>query len=147
MNDCTIIIGAGQAGIQAAASLRSLEYSGRIVIVSEEDAQPYQKPPLSKGFLMGVQQEKNLYFRAPEFYADKQIELILGLAVQSIDTEKKIVRLADQSELGYTDLILATGSQPKSLPGVSIDEKLVISSNGAVRNELRAGGAVTVQWQ
>lgn len=110
-----VIVGAGQAGAAAAAKLRALGYAGAITLIGAEAAPPYQRPPLSKAYLMGEMEEARLWLRAPEFWDEAQITLKLGAAVSAIDTTAQTVRVGDEV-LGYDALILTTGSTPRRLP-------------------------------
>ena len=110
-----VIVGAGQAGAAAAAKLRALGYAGSITLIGAEAAPPYQRPPLSKAYLLGEMEEARLWLRAPEFWDEAQITLKLGAAVSAIDTTAQTVRVGDDV-LGYDALILTTGSTPRRLP-------------------------------
>ncbi len=110
-----VIVGAGQAGAAAAAKLRALGYAGAITLIGAEAAPPYQRPPLSKAYLLGEMEEARLWLRAPEFWDEAQITLKLGAAVTAIDTTAQTVRVGDEV-LGYDALILTTGSTPRRLP-------------------------------
>lgn len=109
-----VIVGAGQAGVQAADSLRAAGYDQRIVLLSEESRVPYQRPPLSKDLLMSGGDLLPLPLRAESFFETKEIELRLDSRVESIDRRRRRVHLADE-EIDYTDLILATGSRTRRL--------------------------------
>ena len=110
-----IVIGAGQAGAALVAKLRSGGHSGAITLIGEEAAPPYQRPPLSKAYLMGEMVEDRLYLRSAEFYATHDITLRLGRAVTAIDPVARTVTLGD-SVLPYDELALTTGSVPRRLP-------------------------------
>ena len=110
-----VIVGAGQAGAAAAAKLRALGYAGSITLIGAEAAPPYQRPPLSKAYLLGEMEEARLWLRAPEFWDEARITLKLGAAVSAIDTTAQTVRVGDEV-LGYDALILTTGSTPRRLP-------------------------------
>ena len=110
-----IVIGAGQAGAALVAKLRSGGHSGAITLIGEEAAPPYQRPPLSKAYLMGEMAEDRLYLRSEEFYATHDITLRLGRAVTAIDPVARTVTLGD-SVLPYDELALTTGSVPRRLP-------------------------------
>jgi 3-phenylpropionate/trans-cinnamate dioxygenase ferredoxin reductase component len=111
-----VIIGAGQAGAQVAAKARALGYSGPITLIGDEASPPYQRPPLSKDYLMGLIGAERLWLRAPEFYREQAIDLRLGTAVQAIDPAQRRVVLAGGAELAYDHLVLATGTRPRRLP-------------------------------
>jgi 3-phenylpropionate/trans-cinnamate dioxygenase ferredoxin reductase subunit len=111
-----VIIGAGQAGTQAAESLRAGGYAGAITLLGDEPHGPYHRPPLSKAWLAGDIGEAQLVMRAPEMLARKGITLRTGVTVAAIDRAAQQVRLAGDESLAYTGLVLATGSTPRSLP-------------------------------
>ncbi len=115
MSETFIIIGAGQAGGQAAGTLRSKGFEGRIVLIGEENYVPYERPPLSKAFLAGDIPVEKTYLRKPEFYEQKNIELRLGARVIGIDRDAKTVNLEDGETLAYTKLLIATGSRVRTL--------------------------------
>jgi 3-phenylpropionate/trans-cinnamate dioxygenase ferredoxin reductase subunit len=115
MSETIVIVGAGHAAGQAAASLRQKKFAGRIVIIGEEACVPYQRPPLSKKFLAGELDEKRLHFKPENFYPDHNIEMILSTRVEEIDPEHKSVRLSNDSVISYDKLLLATGSRVRKL--------------------------------
>ncbi len=110
-----VVIGAGQAGAALVAKLRSSGQDGQITLIGEEPAPPYQRPPLSKAYLMGEMQEERLYLRSPEFYANNNITLRLGQKVTAIDPAAKAISLGAET-LHYDQLALTTGSVPRRLP-------------------------------
>jgi len=110
-----IIIGAGQAGCSAALKLRALGLTGSIKIIGEEAFPPYQRPPLSKGYLLGEVTRERLFLKPEASYAENGIDLILGEPVTQIDATKQHVSVG-QTPITYDDLILATGSTPMTLP-------------------------------
>ncbi len=115
MVERTFIIGAGQAGVQVADSLRAEGYAGEITILNDEAAFPYQRPPLSKDYLAADSAGTALPLRGPDFFASKDITLRPGAAV-AVDTAARRVTLADGSTLGYTHLVFATGAANRQLP-------------------------------
>jgi 3-phenylpropionate/trans-cinnamate dioxygenase ferredoxin reductase component len=116
MKKRVIIIGAGHGGVQAATSLRDEGFEGTITLISSETELPYQKPPLSKGFLMGKQTEENLLFRNLQYYEEKDILLLLGTTVTGIDVHSKTSSTEDEGVWEYDYLILATGARNRKLP-------------------------------
>lgn len=110
-----LIIGGGQAATSLAEKLRSLSAEGRITIIGEEPVPPYERPPLSKAYLLGEQPKERLFLRPAAIYAEKNIELHLGTRVSHVDTTSKTVRVGDE-KLSYGQLALVTGSTPISLP-------------------------------
>ncbi len=111
-----VIIGAGQAGAALAAKLRGLGHQGRITMVGDEPAPPYQRPPLSKAYLLGQIGAERLWLRAPEFWAEHAVDLRLGTAAQAIDPTAQTVTLTDGAVLPYDALALTTGASPRRLP-------------------------------
>jgi len=110
-----VVIGAGQAGCALTAKLRNLGFDGDITLIGEEPVPPYQRPPLSKAYLLGEMEEERLYLRPLEFYAENAIELRLGAAVEAVDVAAKTVTVGGDV-LGYDELVFTTGSAPRRLP-------------------------------
>ncbi|WP_299966207.1 FAD-dependent oxidoreductase [uncultured Roseobacter sp.] len=110
-----IVIGAGQAGASCVARLRSAGCTDRITLIGEEPQPPYQRPPLSKAYLMGEMALERLYLRPVSYYADEDITLRTGAWVSAIDPAARTVILEDEV-LSYDALVLATGSVPHRLP-------------------------------
>lgn len=110
-----VIIGAGQAGFSTAAKLRSLGFDGAVTLIGDEAAPPYQRPPLSKKYLMGEMELERLYLRPSGFYADQDIGLHLNETVLSVDCSSRTVNTT-QGSYPYDALVFATGSSPRRLP-------------------------------
>ncbi len=110
-----VIIGAGHAAGQAAASLRQEKYEGPITIIGDESHIPYQRPPLSKQYLAGEQGIERVYLRPEKFYADKDVTLLLNTRATTIDREARCIGLDNGDSLEYDKLIVATGSRPRIL--------------------------------
>ena len=111
-----LIVGAGQAAIQAIDTLRRKGFSGQITLVGEEPWLPYQRPPLSKKFLSGGIEREKLLIRPQPFYAEHRVQAHLGRRAVEIDRRAQSVRLDDGSAIGYDALLLATGSSPRHIP-------------------------------
>jgi len=111
-----VVVGAGQAGASLVAKLRDLGHDGPITLIGAEPVPPYQRPPLSKKYLLGEMDVERLYLRPASFYAEKDIELITGVRVQMIDRAAKTLALSDGTSLAYDRLALTTGSLPRLLP-------------------------------
>ncbi len=111
-----VVVGAGQAGQALVAKLRSAGFDGAITLIGAEPVPPYQRPPLSKAYLLGEMAEERLYLRPAEWYRDNGIDLRTGCTVAAIDTATRRVRLRDGADLGYDALALTTGSLPRRLP-------------------------------
>lgn len=109
------IVGGGQAGYSAAAKLRSLGFDGEVDLICEEKELPYQRPPLSKKYLLGQFDRARLFLRPEAFYTENDISLHLGTRCNRIDLHKKRLHLGGR-ELPFDQLFLATGSKPRQLP-------------------------------
>lgn len=116
MTETFVIIGAGQAGGQAASTLRSKGFEGRIVLIGDEAHVPYERPPLSKAFLAGELPVEKTYLKKPEYYDEKNIELRLGRRVVDLDRKDHTVNLDDGETIIYDKLLIATGSRVRHLP-------------------------------
>jgi 3-phenylpropionate/trans-cinnamate dioxygenase ferredoxin reductase component len=110
-----VIVGAGQAGFQVAASLRMEGYEGPIVLIGDEPNLPYQRPPLSKGFMAGKQDIESTVLRPRAFYESHRIELMTGVKVIGIDRVGRTVSLASARSLQYDALVLAVGARNRAL--------------------------------
>ncbi len=111
-----VIVGAGQAAGQCAASLRRNGFEGEIVMVGDEPHPPYQRPPLSKAYLSGEIEQDRLWVQPPEVWQEQKVELRLGVRADVIDRDAKTIALSDGSSLSYSTLVLATGSRVRPLP-------------------------------
>ncbi|BBY44029.1 NAD(P)/FAD-dependent oxidoreductase [Mycolicibacterium celeriflavum] len=109
-----VIVGGGLAASRTAEQLRRSEYTGPVTIVSDEDHLPYDRPPLSKEVLRSETDDVTL--KPAEFYAENDITVRLGSGARSVDTAAQTLTLADGSEVGYDELIIATGLVPKRIP-------------------------------
>jgi 3-phenylpropionate/trans-cinnamate dioxygenase ferredoxin reductase subunit len=116
MSERIVIIGAGQAGAQAVATLRAEGFTGSIAMVGDEPFAPYQRPPLSKAYLSGALERERLFLKPDAFYAEAKCELIRGVSAKSIDRAKKSVSLSDGRTCAYDKLLIATGSRVRRIP-------------------------------
>ncbi len=116
MSETVVIIGAGQAGCDLTAALRQQGYEGRIVMIGEEPALPYRRPPLSKAYLSGEMTEEQLYIKPASTYEKQNVEVITGARVESVDREAKNVTLANGEVIGYSKLAFCTGGHARRLP-------------------------------
>ena len=143
------IIGAGQAGFQAAASLRDSGFAGRVVMIGEEPVLPYQRPPLSKSYLAGQSGLDDLWLRPAEFYAKQRIDLVYGDAVTAIDRGQRRLHLASGIEFSWDHLVFATGAgcRPLAVPGAELDGVLALrtlADADTLRQRLNKARAVVV---
>jgi len=111
-----VIIGAGQAGAQAIATLRAEGFEGSLTLIGDEAYPPYQRPPLSKAYLAGDFARERLFLKPDAFYAETGCELRLSLVATAIDRPRKTVGLSDGTKLSYDRLLLATGARVRQLP-------------------------------
>jgi 3-phenylpropionate/trans-cinnamate dioxygenase ferredoxin reductase component len=127
-----VIVGASLGGAKAAEALRAAGYDGRVVLLGAETELPYERPPLSKGYLQGKAERETIYVHPRDWYAEADIDLRLGVTVTEIDRAAHEVVLADGSRIGYTKLLLTTGSSPRQLPvpGADLDGVLYLRSAG-----------------
>ena len=111
-----VIAGAGLAGAKAAETLRGEGFDGPVVLIGDEAERPYERPPLSKDYLLGKAERETIYVHPESWYADNDVQLRLGVPVAGIDRAAHEVALADGTRIGYARLLLATGSSPRRLP-------------------------------
>ena len=116
MTGRVVIVGAGQAGAQVAVSLRQLGFAGEVTLLGEEPHPPYQRPPLSKGYLSGEMALERTWLRSEAYYAKHDIDLRLGARVARIQREERTVVMADGGTLAYGALAICTGTRARRLP-------------------------------
>lgn len=110
-----VVIGAGQAGSSLVVKLRNLGFEGDITLIGSENAPPYQRPPLSKKYLLGEMDLERLYLKPEAFYAENGIKLLTGHTVTSVDTESSTLQVGSDA-LSFDHLVFTTGSTPRYLP-------------------------------
>ncbi len=117
-----VIIGAGQSAIQCITSLKKEGYTGSITMIGEEEHLPYQRPPLSKGFLDDSINKERLYFKKLDFFTENKIQLKLGTVANKVDLKNKLIFLSDETNLSFDKLVFATGSRVRELdfPGKNL---------------------------
>jgi len=122
MSEKIVIVGAGQAGAQAVQSLRSEGFTGPITMIGDEAYAPYQRPPLSKAYLLGSFERARLFLKADTYYAEAGCELILNASAKAIHRAERTVELSDGRKLPYDKLLLATGARVRRLrcPGADL---------------------------
>jgi 3-phenylpropionate/trans-cinnamate dioxygenase ferredoxin reductase subunit len=144
-----VIVGGGLAGAKAAETLRAQGFDGRVVLVGAEADRPYERPPLSKEYLRGEAGDEKLFVHPEGFYAEHDIELLLGREAVSLDAGAAELTLDGGERLRYDRLLLATGAAPRSLgiPGEDLDGVLTLRSRGdsdALRARFGKGGSLVV---
>jgi len=145
----TVIVGAGQGGYQVAASLREIGYAEPIFLVGDEDELPYQRPPLSKSYLLGDVEAERLMFRPRDFYAKQRIEPICGVRAIAIDRFDRRVDLSNGTALHYDRLVLATGARNRKLPvpGADLDGVMylrTIADANAIQRHFECSQSIVV---
>jgi 3-phenylpropionate/trans-cinnamate dioxygenase ferredoxin reductase subunit len=120
-----IVVGAGLAGAKAVETLREEGFDGRVVLIGEEPERPYERPPLSKGLLLGTAERESIFVHRAGWYAAHDVELRTGTTVTGIDRAARSVR-AGNEEIGYDRLLLATGASPRRLPVPGAERALLM---------------------
>jgi 3-phenylpropionate/trans-cinnamate dioxygenase ferredoxin reductase component len=110
-----VIVGAGHGGAQAAIALRQRKFDGSIAIVGDEPELPYERPPLSKEYLAREKPFERILIRPPAFWEERQVAMLLGRRVVTVDPAARSLTLADGSAIGYGTLVWATGGSPRRL--------------------------------
>jgi len=144
-----VIVGASLAGAKATEALRQEGFEGRVVLIGEEAARPYERPPLSKKYLRGEADRSTVYVHDESFYDEQAIELRAGSRASGIDAGAAEVVLDDGSRLGYDALLLATGAEPRRLPvpGADLDGVYylrTLDDSDRLRAAISAAGRVVV---
>ncbi|MEU7876191.1 FAD-dependent oxidoreductase [Dactylosporangium sp. NPDC049140] len=118
-----VIVGAGLAGAKAAQTLREDGFDGDVVLLGQEPERPYERPPLSKGLLLGTADRETAFVHAAGWYAEHDVDLATGVTVAAVDRAARQVELGDGQRIGFDALLLATGSTPRTLdvPGGYLD--------------------------
>ena len=140
-----VAVGGGVASAAALAELRKEGFDGDLALVSAEDTVPYERPPLSKEFLLG--RSGSVPVKDPAWYEQQSVELLLGLRATRLDLVARTVTLSDGSVIGYDQLLLATGVRPRLLPGVDGDGICylrTVQDATELRDRIGAAGHVAV---
>lgn len=149
MQDTVVIIGAGQAGAQVAQSLRQGGFEGPIRLIGDEVTPPYQRPPLSKKYLLGEIGSEALLLRPPAFYTTQNIDLIPGTSVSSVDRGAQRLSLENGDTIGYDKLVIATGTRARHAPIPGADLAGVVTLRtiadvDGIRARLMAGQKIAI---
>src|SRR5438045_1821112 len=147
-----VIVGAGHAGFQLAASLRQGGFDGTVVLLGDEPALPYQRPPLSKDYLDGKIGLDLLLMRPEAFYRDHRLHYLPDRRAVEIDRAGKQLRLASGEKLGYDHLVLATGARNRvpPLPGRELDGVWYLrnlAANGELSHRLAGAEQNVASWR
>jgi NADPH-dependent 2,4-dienoyl-CoA reductase/sulfur reductase-like enzyme len=145
-----VIVGGGLAGAKAAETLRTEGFDGRVVLLDADGERPYERPPLSKGLLLGSTEREKVYVHGPSWYSENNVDLTLHEEVAAIDPGAHEVELArDGRRIRYDKLLLTTGSSPRRLdvpgadrPGILYLRKLPDSD--AIAGAIRPGASIVI---
>jgi 3-phenylpropionate/trans-cinnamate dioxygenase ferredoxin reductase component len=149
MPERIVIIGAGQAGAQAVATLRAEGFDGPLTLVGDEPFLPYQRPPLSKAYLAGTFERERLFLKPESFYSESRCERLHGVVATEIDRGAQNVVLADGGAIAYERLLIATGSRVRRIPVAGADLPGIFYLRGiadvdALRGAFAAGKRLAV---
>jgi 3-phenylpropionate/trans-cinnamate dioxygenase ferredoxin reductase subunit len=148
MTDSVLIVGASVAGIGAANELRRRGFPGKITLVDAQRDLPYDRPPLSKAFLLGQAALSDLQFHGRDHYVQAGIDLALGSAVVWLDTDKRMVFLKSGEQLTADRIIIATGARARPFPAARCSAAIHLLRDlrdaDALRAELRRGKRLAV---
>jgi 3-phenylpropionate/trans-cinnamate dioxygenase ferredoxin reductase subunit len=142
-----VIVGGGLAAVHAAEALRDMEYDGRLALVARERHLPYERPPLSKGYLMGKDDRESIHPHDAGWYRDNEVTLKLGDAAVDLRPDSRVAVLGSGESLGYDRLLLATGASPRTLqiPGVGRALTLrTVDDSDRLREAFQQGGRLVV---
>jgi 3-phenylpropionate/trans-cinnamate dioxygenase ferredoxin reductase subunit len=144
-----VVVGASLAGAAAAQTLREQGFAGRIVLIGDEAELPYERPPLSKGYLLGTDERAKIYVHEESWYAEHAVELLLGRRVTLLDRVAHQVELDTGARIGYSKVLLATGASPRRLrlPGADLEGVHYlrrVEDSDRLRETIRAGGRIVV---
>jgi len=149
MSEKVVIIGAGQAGAQAVQSLRAEGFTGAITMLGDEAFPPYQRPPLSKAYLLGSFERPRLFLKADAYYPEAGCELLLNTSAKAIHRADRAVELTDGRKLPYDKLLLTTGARVRRLkcPGADLPGvhylKTIADVDG-LQEAFRAGARIAI---
>jgi 3-phenylpropionate/trans-cinnamate dioxygenase ferredoxin reductase subunit len=149
MSQTFVIVGASLAGAKAAEELREQGFDGRVVLIGSESERPYERPPLSKGYLQGESERDKAFVHDEGFYGEKDIELRPGTTVEAIDPGAGCVILEGGEQLDFDRLLLTTGAEPRALevPGADLNGVHYLRTLGdsdAIREQIQQGGRLAV---
>jgi NADPH-dependent 2,4-dienoyl-CoA reductase/sulfur reductase-like enzyme len=144
-----VIVGASLAGAKAAETLREEGFDGPVVLIGSEDERPYERPPLSKGYLLGKDERESIFVHEDGWYAQNDVDLRRGTTVTSVDRSGRRVTLDGGESVPYARLLITTGASPRrlSIPGSDLDGVLYLRTVGdseRLSAALRAGGQVVI---
>jgi 3-phenylpropionate/trans-cinnamate dioxygenase ferredoxin reductase component len=144
-----VVVGGGLAGAKAVEALRDEGFDGSLTLIGDESHLPYERPPLSKGYLAGNDDRASMDVHDQDWYAEHKVALLLGTAATAVDTSAKEVELVDGRRIGYDQLLLATGSRARTLPlpGAGAHGVLTlrhVEDSDTISDAFSAGGRMAV---
>ncbi|SDG19738.1 3-phenylpropionate/trans-cinnamate dioxygenase ferredoxin reductase subunit [Sinosporangium album] len=144
-----VIIGAGLAGAKAAQTLRDEGFDGDVVLLGAESERPYERPPLSKGYLQGRSEREKVFVHTPEWYAEHSVDLRQGATAVALDRDRRVVELDGGGTVAYDKALIATGATPRALkvPGADlagVRTLRTIPDSEALREAFAKGGRVVI---
>lgn len=144
-----VVVGAGLAGFTAVETLRSEGFDGSVTLLGAESHAPYERPPLSKGYLMGNDPREKVFSRPDGWYRDQDVDLLTSTRVTSLDRDAQVVVTAAGERIGYDGALLATGSRPRRLdvPGeelAGIHQLRTLDDSDALKQALESGHRLVV---
>lgn len=144
-----VIVGGGLAGAKAAETLRDEDFDGSIVLLAAEEERPYERPPLSKGYLLGDDEREQAFVHPESWYADHDVDLRLGTSAVAVHRDEHEVEIDGGERVGYSKLLLATGSAPRHLdvPGADLEDVCYLrelADSDHLRDVLTEGHRVAV---
>ncbi|MFD9125942.1 NAD(P)/FAD-dependent oxidoreductase [Kitasatospora sp. NPDC059571] len=149
MDQPYVVVGASLAGAKAVEALRAEGYRGPVELIGEETELPYERPPLSKGYLQGKSARSDMEVHPAAWYEEQEVTLRLGTRVAAIDPDGHAVALGDGTRIGFAKLLLATGASPRRLPvpggdGPSVLTLRSVGDSERIRAALRPGARVVI---
>jgi len=140
-----VVVGASLAGATAAATLREEGFDGRLVVIGAEDLAPYERPPLSKGYLRGEESLDDLFVRSPDWWKEHDVEMRSGVRVESLDPAERVLTLDEDERLSFDVALIATGSRNRRVgaPGVELEGVLdlrTVADADRIKEAAASGG-------
>jgi 3-phenylpropionate/trans-cinnamate dioxygenase ferredoxin reductase component len=142
-----VLVGAGQAAISAARTLRGAGFDGDLIVVGDEQCAPYQRPPLSKEYLQGASEPNDIWLAPADWYANNRVTLELGRRAVRVDKRILDVELDDGRALKADAVLIATGGTPRKFPGVASESVLYLRTLGdadRIREKMRPGRRIAI---
>ncbi|WP_441246837.1 NAD(P)/FAD-dependent oxidoreductase [Kitasatospora sp. McL0602] len=147
MDSAYVVVGAGLAGAKAVETLREEGFDGPLILLGTEPERPYERPPLSKGYLQGKAARETIFVHPADWYAEHAVDLRPGSTVTAVDPVEHTVRIGDSGTLGFAKLLLATGAEPRRLPVPGAEHGLYLRTVGdseRIKAAFRPGALIAV---